>query len=85
MKALIRGAGLALLSAVLVGVSGCGADNELNGAATAVGPGGGAKPENAEAGKVAPQASSYAEYAKQQQGLSDPSKTEYSKALSKKR
>ena len=85
MKALIRGAALALLMAVLVGVSGCGADNESAANQLQAAQGAAPKPENAKAGEVAPQAKSYEEYARQQQGLSDPSKTEYGKAMSKKR
>jgi hypothetical protein len=75
VKSLMRGCGLALLSVTLLGLSGCGADNESTATQLQSGTGSAGEPTKGKTGEVAPQAKSYEEYAQQQKAIrSDPTK-----------
>jgi hypothetical protein len=76
VKSLMRGFGVALLSVTLLGLSGCGADNDSAANQLQAGTGAAPEPTKGKTTDVAPQSSSYDEYAAQQKaGRSDPSKT----------
>jgi hypothetical protein len=72
---LMRGFGLASLAVALLGLSGCGADNESGANQLQTGAGQAGEPTKGKEAEVAPQAKSYDEYARQQKGLnSEPGK-----------
>jgi hypothetical protein len=82
---MMRGFGLTLLTVVLLGLSGCGADNESTAEQLqkAQGP---PPPTDVKGVNVPPPAKDMAEYIQQQKaaGAANPSKSQYGKAMQKR-
>lgn len=82
MKALTRGFGLAFLMACVLGLTGCGTDNQTEAQKLQAKEGPVPTPVN-KPGEVPPPARNMEEYAKQQQKNLDFSKSDYAKAKKK--